>query len=393
MKYSKFIFSVLSMAAIAFGSPAQSSTEALGLAQRAVEKARETVAPDSRQIVFEIKAYNDNDGNLTVGGKTSEAAVRNAIAGALADSGVDYVDKIEVYPSDRWAMTRIPVASHRTAGRHAAEMATQSIMGMPLRVLESESEFWRVQTPDGYIAYVPSSSVVAKSDEEMRQWRAAKRFVVTALYQIRAYNSPVASGPRDVVTDLVNGSIVTVPGGVPSIENGRLHIELPDGRTGWANATDFAPIEEWAAQNFDADKILDTAYSMEGTPYLWGGTSTKTLDCSGLAKVSYLSNGIILMRDASQQAKTGTRIAAKDWKTLRAGDLLFFGNASTGKVTHVAIYDHDGNYVHSSGRVKRNSVDPESSSYLTTPFLHAVRIAGNEETPGIMRARNHPWYF
>ena len=62
-------------------------------------------------------------------------------------------------------------------------------------------------------------------------------------------------------------------------------------------------------------------------------------------------------------------------------------------MTHVAIYDHDGNYVHSSGRVKRNSVDPESESYLTTPFLHAVRIAGNEETPGITRARNHPWYF
>ena len=151
----------------------------------------------------------------------------------------------------------------RTAGRHSAEMATQSIMGMPLRLLESDGEFWRVQTPDGYIAYVPSSSVVAKTDDEMRQWRSAKRFVVTSLYQIRAYNSPEASGPRDVVTDLVNGSIVTVPGGVPSVENGRLQIELPDGRTGWAEAEYFAPIEEWAAQNFNPDTILDTAYSME----------------------------------------------------------------------------------------------------------------------------------
>ena len=393
MNNRRLILSAFAAAAMAFCASAQSSTEALAKAQSVVENVHQTVAPDARQIIFDIKAYNDNDGNLTVGGKTSETSAREAIVGALNDNGVDFVEKIEVYPADRWAMTRIPVASHRTAGRHSAEMATQSIMGMPLRLLESDGEFWRVQTPDGYIAYVPSSSVVAKTDDEMRQWRNAERFVVTSLYQIRAYNSPEASGPRDVVTDLVNCSIVTVPGGVPSIENGRLHIELPDGRTGWAEAEYFAPIEEWAAQNFNPDTILDTAYSMEGSPYLWGGTSTKTLDCSGLAKVSYLSNGIILMRDASQQAKTGTRIEAKDWKTLRAGDLLFFGNSSTGRVTHVAIYDHDGNYVHSSGRVKRNSVDPESPDYLTTPFLHAVRIAGNEETPGITRARNHPWYF
>ena len=152
------------------------------------------------------------------------------------------------------------------------------------------------------------------------------------------------------------------------------------------------PIEEWAAQEFNPETILDIAYSMEGTPYLWGGTSVKSLDCSGLAKTSYLANGLILMRDASQQALTGTRIEPENWRDCQAGDLLFFGTRN-GRVTHVAIYDHDGSYVHSSGRVKRNSVDPESDSYLSTPFLHAVRINGNQGTRGITRAAQHPWYF
>ena len=62
-------------------------------------------------------------------------------------------------------------------------------------------------------------------------------------------------------------------------------------------------------------------------------------------------------------------------------------------MTHVAIHDHDGTYVHSSGRVRVNSVDPDDPAYLTTPFLHAVRINGNEGTPGITRAIDHPWYF
>lgn len=372
---------------------AQSSAGELELAGNIVTAIKTQHAPDSRQEIYDVRAYHDNDGRLTIGGRMSEAGTHAALASAMTEAGLEYADSIRVYPSDRWAQTRIPAASHRSAGRHAAEMGTQSVMGTPLRLLDDSGEWWLVQTPDGYIAYIPSSSAVRKTAAEMDAWRADHRFVVTSLYQVRAYTTPTANGPRDVVTDLVNGSIVTAAGGTPMVKDGRLNIALPDGRTAWLDANTVAPIEEWAAQDFDPDRILDTAYSMEGTPYLWGGTSTKALDCSGLAKVSYLANGIILMRDASQQALTGTRIEAKDWRTCRPGDLLFFGNASTGKVTHVAIYDHDGAYVHSSGRVKRNSVDPDSEAYLTTPFLHAVRIAGNEDTKGIVRARNHPWYF
>ncbi|MDE6703588.1 MAG: C40 family peptidase, partial [Muribaculaceae bacterium] len=266
-----------------------------------------------------------------------------------------------------------------------------AIMGMPVRLLEQDGDWWRVQTPDGYIAWVIDNSLAMKTPEEMQKWRSANRVVVTSTYQTRCYYSPTASGPRDVVSDLVNGNILELASSQPV--SGRLHIILPDGREAWVDKKDVTPIEKWAAQDFDAQHILDMAYSMEGQPYLWGGTSTKSLDCSGLAKVSYLSNGIILRRDASQQALTGSRIEAKDWRDCQAGDLLFFGNAQTGKVTHVAIYDHDGNYVHSSGRVKRNSVDPASESYLTTPFLHCVRIAGNEGSDGIIRVRDHNWYF
>lgn len=389
MRYTAFISLVVAALPLA----AQSSANMLAKAQECINDVKALVAPDARQAVFDVKAYHNNDGSLVVGGEVSDSTALKATVKALAEAGVDYADSIRLMPYDQWAQVRISAASLRTAGRHAAEMATQAVMGTPVRVLHKDSEWWRVQTPDGYIAWVPSSSVVAKTPEQMTQWRSAKRFIVTSPYQTRAYTTPTAKGLRDVVTDLVNGCIVTVPGNEVHVEHGRVGIELPDGRTGFANIDDLTPIETWAAQNFDADHILDIAYSMEGTPYLWGGTSTKALDCSGLAKVSYYANGLILMRDASQQATTGKRIEAANWRSCRPGDLLFFGNARTGKVTHVAIYDHDGNYVHSSGRVKRNSVDPDSDAYLTTPFLHAVRIAGSEETPGITRARNHPWYF
>lgn len=389
MKYNVILAAALAIAAF----PASvAAADKLAAAREIINEVKSQMAPDSRQVVAEISASRLPSGAIVLRGATSEAGVRAEAIRRMAAAGIDIADSITVYPTDRWAQVRLSAASLRTRGAHAGEMATQALMGTPLRVLQSGGDWWRVQTPDGYIAYIPSSSVVEKTPAQMRAWRGAKRFIVTSLDQVKAYNSPTATGPRDVVTDLVNGCIVTIPERRPNIVNRRYHIELPDGREAYVDTSALKNIDQWAAQTFNPELILDVAYSLEGTPYLWGGTSTKAVDCSGLAKTAYFANGIILMRDASQQALTGTRIEAENWRDCRAGDLLFFGTRA-GKVTHVAIYDSNGDYVHSSGRVKRNSVDPTNPSYLTTPFLHSVRIGGNEGTRGITRAAEHPWYY
>ena len=128
---------------------------------------------------------------------------------------------------------------------------------------------------------------------------------------------------------------------------------------------------------------------MMGSGYLWGGTTTKVTDCSGLMKISYLANGIILQRDASQQALTGKKIA--DWHDCRLGDLLFFGNSKTGRVTHVGMYLREGKYIHCSGQVKINSLEPGAADYLYSP-LSISRIEGQVGTKGITAVAAHPWY-
>lgn len=359
-------------------------------ADKVIADVKSSFAPDARQIVYEIKATDMPDGRVVLRGVTSEASVKQNLLNQLDAMKISYIDSVSVYPSDRWAQVRIAVACFRVKPGHAAEMATQGIMGQPIRLLENVDGWWRAQTPDGYIAYVVDNSLVEKTADEMKAWRSAPRVVVTAPYQTRVYRTPALSGLREVVSDVVNGNILA---GHKAAGENVLKVTLPDGREGYIAAADVENLDAWAAQPFDAEKILDLAYSMEGTPYLWGGTSIKTLDCSGLAKVTYFSNGIILMRDASQQATTGEILSAENWSACEAGDLLFFGNPRTGRVTHVAIYDHDGNYVHSSGRVKRNSVDPKADSYLSTPFLSVSRIKNSIGKRGITRVAEHPWYF
>lgn len=307
----------------------------------------------------------------------------------LWDMSLDVLSEENVV-DETWALPRISSACMRYNPAHAAELVSQALMGMPLRVIEIDDDWVRVMSPDGYTGWVTDGSLILKSDEEMENWKNAPRLVVTSIDPIWVYSDPKKRGPRDVVSDLVNGSIVE---GQIGGKGKPVQVTLPDGRQGWVNYGTVQDIVEWSSQPYDPQKILDLAYSIEGTPYLWGANTTKGLDCSGLVKTGYLSNAIVMRRDAWQQARTGERVEPQDWRTLQAGDLLFFGNPKTQRVTHVALYDSNGDYIHSSGRVKRNSVDPESDSYLTTPFLHAARINGNVGTFGITPVKSHPWYF
>ncbi|MFQ8827118.1 MAG: NlpC/P60 family protein [Alistipes sp.] len=75
------------------------------------------------------------------------------------------------------------------------------------------------------------------------------------------------------------------------------------------------------------------------------------------------------------------------------GDLIFFGNPASGRVTHVAMYLGEGRFIHSAGRVKINSLDPSADDYLPMSCLSISRIGTRIGTPGITAVRSHPWYF
>ncbi len=372
------------------------SSSSVGMAQTAVdgiiESVRKEMAPDKRQTVYDVKAEKSGNGAVKVTGKISDRNIYESLITRLnSQRAVSVIDSITLLPDSLWGQVKISVACMRSAPKYSSELSTQATMGMPVRLLENQNGWWLLQSPDSYLGWVWRGSIAMKTPEELEAWRKAPRLVVTSLTELKAYQTSTAESPRQVVTDLLPGNIVE--GNLNDIRNGRVEITLPDGRKGWADARAFSTIEDWASQDFNPEKILDMAYSMEGDPYLWGGTSAKATDCSGLVKVAYLQNGIILRRDASQQALIGLKLRPEDWRDYQAGDLMFFGETPGGRVTHVAIYDHDGMFVHCAGNVHRNSIDPDSPDYVDRLFFGGSRIGGYEGTEGITYARNHPWYF
>ncbi len=358
----------------------------------ALNDLKQRIAPDKRTAVWDVQATQQGS-KWVVSGTVGTQAQKKAIQAAMIKNGYSgYTDKITVLedgiPAARkWALIKLSIATLRTEPKHSAEMATQGIMGSPLKVLQKCDDWYRVQMSDDYIAYVPESSLAFKTEAQMKAWRKAKRYIVTA------YDSRLVTEPHgdETVSDLVMGNILEL-----KAEQGRWYkLATPDGRVGWVDGADVAELSQWSQQGFSAAQIEKTARRMMGSSYLWGGTTTKVTDCSGLTKVSYLSNGIILQRDASQQALTG-KIMKKgtDWRQYETGDLLFFGNEKTGRVTHVGIYLRNGKYIHCSGQVKINSLIPTASDYpyLYSP-LSASRIKGMVGTKGIIALKNHPWYF
>lgn len=276
----------------------------------------------------------------------------------------------------QWALPHISVAHVRVEPRHGAEMSTQVLMGMPLKMIGDADGEWReVEMPDGYRGYVIANSLTYFDEEAIVRWRVEPRLFVTSFEEVKVYSDTVVMA--DVVSDVVAGDIMT-----GMLSEGWSRVVIPDGRSGWIKSEFVKPLDSVFVEDAAAEIIRMSKHHV-GTPYLWGGLSSKGMDCSGLVKMVFYNTGRILMRDASQQAKTGAPVLPGDY---RSGDLVFFGNSS-GRINHVGIYDSEGYFVESSGRVKRTALVDKPG------YICARRIIGNEGSYGIATIDSHPWYF
>lgn len=236
-----------------------------------------------------------------------------------------------------------------------AEQVTQFVLGETARVLEHHGEWRRVRLDlDRYEGWVHIGYALEADHEIARGW-------------------------RETATAWSEGAVVLSEGGIivrlpvrARVGLASPIVDLPDGRRGTVMAGRVTNYDRIVARARSVTPDLWALQAFAGTPYQWGGVTSWGVDCSGLVQTTYLARGIVLPRDAAQQAERGEIVPPED---RLPGDLLFFSDRGD-RITHVAIAGEDDTLVHSTlacGGVVREAWGSGARALLLRTQLVRVR--------------------
>ena len=382
-----------------------------------------------------------------------------AATGAGTETGADPAAD----PERRMAVVEFSADFMREKPDYAAELGNQALMGTVVEIVGREGYWVKIKSPDPYAAWVTDLGLVEMTGEEAEDYLAAPKYICTAA-ATHIFEEP--STDSRIVSEFILGDIVRVmfeskthsdkrakeadgsrldsrkysadresmaseegrsvirkhstdgksmvtEDGRPVIKKHFAGVILPSGKTGYVPVKDVVRLESWASDRESRLKdeaafrqdLVSNALGFLGVPYLWGGTSIKNVDCSGLSRSVYFANGLLLPRNASQQAVAGcdrnifNDSGDVDWSGLQPGDLIFWGKAATdstkARATHVGMYIGEGRFIHSAQVVRINSLDPSAPDYYDRKPIGARNMVGSVDEPdsGVVFIGSSPFYF
>lgn len=215
-----------------------------------------------------------------------------------------------------YAICNQPAVAIRSEASHRSEMVSQLLFNETCSVIAEHGEWSRiVVTHDGYEGWVVTRQMKPIDQAVFEELEAKKKY-------------------------FVNEAVVNHEG---------LYLTL--------GTPLFEPVHAQACPDvFNADVMIENAYKLLGTPYLWGGRTVMGIDCSGFVQICARMAGLVLPRDASQQVDCGEVVYFV--QEAQPGDLAFFSNEN-GNIVHVGIVLADEKIIHASGKVRIDSLDNE----------------------------------
>jgi cell wall-associated NlpC family hydrolase len=120
-------------------------------------------------------------------------------------------------------------------------------------------------------------------------------------------------------------------------------------------------------------RMVDTAASMLGQPYRFGGAAPGGFDCSGLVVYAAAGAGVHVPRTAREQLGFGKPIARGE---LQAGDLIFMHLAH--KELHVGIVIDGERFIHAPSTGGYVRIDSLAAPPYARGYLSARRVISAE---------------
>lgn len=260
----------------------------------------------------------------------------------------------------------------RQAGQNDSGIEDEIFSGWAVRIFpETQENGWiRVETHYGYQGYVGMECLRLIGQEELRERQDRRSFWRIGVGEADLLQIPKVQGlPLELLLKNAFVELLTY-----EEAEGWSRIRTAAGREGFVHTKylcerkdddgyllgkkDFLKTVAADEESF-REGLVQSARSYLGTQYRWGGKSSQGIDCSGLAFMSYMENGVLIYRDAKIMDDYPVRAVSA--AEIKKGDLIFFPG-------HVAMYLGDDRYIHSTATagspcVTINSLNPADADY------------------------------
>jgi SH3-like domain-containing protein len=217
-----------------------------------------------------------------------------------------------------------------------SEVVSQAIYGTGVLSLEKRAEWHHIRTADGYTGWVAASGLKALDAgpyaPEDRSVRVAGLSANIYRDADVTHHAALLQLPWEARLELISAKL--------DRSSRWLQVRLVDGQTGWVQQGDVSQ----EASPLTIEETLHLAERFLGITYTWGGASSFGYDCSGFTQMLVRQRGIVMPRDADQQA-VWSGVTAVERKDLKPGDLLFFGESAS-DITHTGMYLGGGEFIH-----------------------------------------------
>ena len=149
--------------------------------QNVIKELENKYAPDARTALFKINVEKKNDSYI-LNGETNLPKVKEELLQKL--NNLDITDQIETLPgkdldSKIFGIVDLSVANLRTKPENQAEMASQALLGTPVKVLKRKKGWYLVQTPDKYISWTEDDGIYRVNLDTLAEWNSSDKIIYT----------------------------------------------------------------------------------------------------------------------------------------------------------------------------------------------------------------------